>query len=275
MATQPTTAGDDTAADAASSQTFDALLAPLADPSAAGTAPAVAAIVQAVNDRAGRLSDAQQVENLGWDLSCAVLDAAGRLPHDRQGALLEFVRQLTATAPRGPDGAPLTFRGEPLWRTIPGFGWAVRDWFNFDADDPSATPQQHAERLNTVAFLARLTEFAAAAGGPPQLSFALMALWSIRAALEDGGAEGRYSRSAVALAATWIALSGRVLRELSARGEPMPGRTAVPGARFGDRGWNGFSEDRWQVWKAEMEAARDRLAPDETVQAAVRVMSEL
>ncbi|KAL1843453.1 hypothetical protein VTJ49DRAFT_1563 [Mycothermus thermophilus] len=268
-AAKPST-GDTTS----TSQTLDSLLSPLTNPSTPDSSSAVAATVQAVNARASGLSGHQQVENFGWDLSCAVLDAAGRLPPERQGVLLEFVKQLTDTSPTGANGAPLTFDGEPLWKVIPGFGWAVRDWFNFDADDLSATPQQQAERVNTIAFLAKLTEFAAA-GGPSQMSFALLALWTIRAALEDGGAGGQYSRSAVAQAATWIMFSGKVLRELSARGVQKPGKVAVPGARFRDRGWDGFSEDRWRVWKAEMEAALGKLAPDETIQAAVRIMGEL
>lgn len=294
MATDPTAGGTPSKS---TQQTVDSILAPLARSSISDVSRAVDEAVEALSSLARGVSGNQALESLGWHLSCSVLDTAGKLPPERQDALIEFLRRLTETRVTDANGAQITWNNHPLWEVIPAWGYTTRDWLNFgecldllqlssyprttfysnawaDFDDPRATPEEVSERLNVMSFLAKLTQLYVD-GASPQLNFGLFALWTLRDALEDGGADGNYSAGAVTMAATWILFAGKALRDLSVRGEQMSNKSGKPGQRFGDRAWLGFSEERWQVWKNELEVALSKLAPHETIENAVRFMQKL
>jgi hypothetical protein len=76
-------------------------------------------------------------------------------------------------------------------------------------------------------------------------------------------------------AALWVRYAGERLRALSADGCRMPENMGACGERYAERGWTGFSEERWQVWREELRRAGEGMAGDGLVRAAVDKMEEL
>ncbi|KAK3899888.1 hypothetical protein C8A05DRAFT_17750, partial [Staphylotrichum tortipilum] len=165
--------------------------------------------------------------------------------------------------------------GGEVWGGLPCWGWVVRDGWNFDPADPTATPEQRASWENTTGFLAQLTVRSARDGSSGLPGFPLYALWAMRDATEEDA--DKTSQTAARLAALWVRYAGEELWRLSVAGQTFPERTAIPGGRYSaDREWRGFSEDRWAVWKAGLEAALGSYGEgDDLIQAAVERMGEL
>jgi hypothetical protein len=45
--------------------------------------------------------------------------------------------------------------------------------------------------------------------------------------------------------------------------------------KYADRGWKGFDEERWKVWKEEFKAAKGRGVADGTAWEAAEIMESL
>ena len=103
----------------------------------------------------------------------------------------------------------------------------------------------------------------------------MFGLWQLRAAFEEEHGQAESPATAVQHAALWVLYAGEVLRSMSAEGCVMPQNTGACGGKYRDRGWKGFTEDRWETWREELKKAGERLAGDELVQAAVEKMEKL
>jgi hypothetical protein len=140
-----------------------------------------------------------------------------------------------------------------------------------DSSDPKTTAEQRTEWENLNAFVAQLT--ARADGGDDPLDFSMFGLWAMREAFEAENGVG--SDTAVRVASLWVSFAGALLRKLSAAGYEFSAKLGVAQGKYADRGWKGFNEERWKAWGDELKIAQARLASDETVQGAAKVMAEL
>lgn len=102
------------------------------------------------------------------------------------------------------------------------------------------------------AFLARLTSISTP---DDPFDFSLYAVWALRTAFEEEFPPNVDSGPAVRNAAVWIKYSGSALWKATVDNRQFEGRVAIPGSKFSDKGWKGFSDERWRVWKAGFEAA--------------------
>ncbi|KAK4152380.1 hypothetical protein C8A00DRAFT_34907 [Chaetomidium leptoderma] len=249
------------------------LLEPLADPSAANET--IAAAVKGFNDqaKAAAAESESSVECYVWDAFGKLFDVVGRTPPEHQGKLLDFSAELQQTTVTDADGKPLKISGfGKLWEDMPQFGMIVRDLWNFDVDDASATAEERAKWANWVAFLAQLTA-RSEERDVEAFDFSLIALWDLRCAFEEG--RSQVSETAVKLAALWLLFAGKRLRKLSADDHKFDAKLGVARGDYSEREWKGFNEQRWEAWKHELKAAQDKLGPDETFQAAVALIEKL
>jgi hypothetical protein len=96
----------------------------------------------------------------------------------------------------------------------------------------------------------------------------------LRDAFEEN-AEQLDSPGPARIAAIWIRYCGKQLRDLSAEGFTFKERLGVPGAKYGDRSWRGFSDDRWTEWKKGLKDAQRKYPSDETIRVAAELMEKL
>ena len=78
-----------------------------------------------------------------------------------------------------------------------------------------------------------------------QLDFSLFGLWMMRKALET---ERDPKVVDLKVAQTWMQYCGPVMEELSADRRSFDGRLGIGGEKHKEKGWTGFSEDRWRIW---------------------------
>lgn len=103
---------------------------------------------------------------------------------------------------------------------------------------------------NKTAFLARLT---ALSKEKDPFDFSLYALWALREAFEEECPPGYNAEAAVRNAAVWIEYAGRTLGKLAGENREFKDRLAVPGKKYADKPWRGFTDERWNVWRAGFE----------------------
>jgi hypothetical protein len=118
--------------------------------------------------------------------------------------------------------------------------------------------------------MARLTGLAT------EFDMSLYALWMLRDAFEEEEARNGLSRTAVRIAALWIRYAGELLRKLAAAEQQMyPERLGASLGKYREREWTGFNEERWEVWREGLKAAREQFGDDEVIKAAVEAMEKL
>ncbi|KAK4120311.1 hypothetical protein N657DRAFT_580017 [Parathielavia appendiculata] len=242
--------------------TITYVLEGLTEPNA--TENAVAEAVHTFNERAK--SAPFSIGDFLWEAFNAVFDVAGCTPGERQGRLLEFLGQLQQTTAADAEGRPLRYEGGFVWEDMPSFGWVARDRWNFDICDPSAIPQDRSKWENWAALLAKLTSLARSDNPQHPFDFSLFGLWTMRTAFEGAPLETAALASAVKHADIWVRYSGERLRRLCRDGRTFQGNSGVAGSKYADRGWRGFSKERWTAWRDELRAARDRHGDDAVIQ---------
>lgn len=130
---------------------------------------------------------------------------------------------------------------------------------------------------NMCGFLARLTALSndpSESGKRDPLDFSLYALWAMRSAHEEAFSEIWDSAAVVRCAAVWLRYVGSKLWKLSIEERQFEGNMAVPGGRFHELSWKGFSKGRWEVWKDGFKEAKQRGEEDE-VGDAVELMGKI
>lgn len=114
----------------------------------------------------------------------------------------------------------------------------------------------HDDWDNKTAFLAHLTSKADPADEKDPFDYSLYALWSLRDAFETEPPSGVDNGPAVRNAALWITIAGPVLQKMSSESKDMSKNTGAAGAKFSEKGWKGFTLERWNTWKAGFEEAK-------------------
>ncbi|KAK4096549.1 hypothetical protein N658DRAFT_501445 [Parathielavia hyrcaniae] len=251
------------------------LLSPLTNPSTA-TREAITAAVE------GFTTQIQSVvasgESVGGYTQRAFFDlfeAAGRTPFDQQDALVEFSIQLQKTTATDAEGKPLICEHghTEVWKDLPYFDLEARETINFDPDIPDMNEDERAVVENQAAFMARLS-----ASPSPAFDLSLFGLWMLRSAFEEHKSApseippAEISRTAARIAAFWIRFKGEEYRKQSSRGVTLPDNLGVSWGKYKERGWRGFNEDRWQVWKDGLRAAHEKFPSDEVIKAALEAM---
>ncbi|PPJ50250.1 hypothetical protein CBER1_04877 [Cercospora berteroae] len=205
--------------------------------------------------------------NIGWK---AIITRAAATPHGESGrsALAAFLVSLSQKRADGqqPDSSYGTVQDMKVWQDLPTFGWAVRDAWNFPAED-NAPPEEKQRWINVNAFVATLVDqLQDKANNSPDLS--LFAIWTIRDALE----EENVSDPAVAAASVWFIYAASALLNFSKNQKSFEGKVAKGGFAHKDAGWTGYSPARWQVWQQRLDNIRGDVKEEETkqlVQAAI------
>lgn len=104
--------------------------------------------------------------------------------------------------------------------------------------------------------------------------FTLYGLWAMRTAFEETHEEGVDPTPAVKQAAFWIRYGGPQLRKLCVEGRELDANLGVSQGKYEGRGWRGFNEERWGVWKDEFKAAKGKRIAGEEAAAAVGIMEK-
>jgi hypothetical protein len=150
-----------------------------------------------------------------------------------------------------------------------------------DVLDSSATQEERSKWENWAAFLAQLTARAKADDPQDPFDFSVYALWAMRTAFEETHPEepsavsASASASAVKHAAVWVRYGGPRLRKLCDEGRTLDGNMGAARGKYAGRGWKGFDEERWKVWKEEFKAAKGRGVADGTAWEAAEIMESL
>ncbi|KAK4162429.1 hypothetical protein QBC43DRAFT_321915 [Cladorrhinum sp. PSN259] len=201
-----------------------------------------------------------ELSTLFWQLYSEVFNLVGKTPAAQQAPLISFLVQLQKETIK-PD-----FKFEEdasIWHDLPQFGWAARDFFNFEVSNPSVGEKEKARWENITYFLANLTMLSAPGRkGIEAFDFSLYGLWAIREALEEGG-EGEQEDTteiAIKLAAVWFNVAGERLKALSEEGKVYTARTGVAGTKYEKTkpDWVGLNKERWGIWKEELKARSEK-----------------
>ncbi|KAK1994907.1 hypothetical protein LX36DRAFT_583411 [Colletotrichum falcatum] len=204
-----------------------------------------------------------EVEDFLWDTYNAVFAVARQTSPEKQGPLVRFLQRLRDTTVTANDGQPLKLGNQVVWKHLPTFGWVARDLWNFDALDPSASKAEKAGWDNLSALAAQLTARADLDNPQDPFDLSLYGLWALRTAFEQDHPAGADVAAAVRQASLWINYSRDALQKLSAKNRTFDAKSGNPGAKFADRGWKGFNDERWSAWADAFTSAQASLEDDE------------
>ncbi|KAM7206059.1 Protein of unknown function (DUF3632) domain containing protein [Naviculisporaceae sp. PSN 640] len=209
------------------------------------------------------LKNTEELNDYVYETWTGFFDLVGKTS-PAQHPILHVLLELRKFAPDG-DTAGSTFivqNDGVLWKDLPTFGWVARDLWNFDPYDANATQADQTRWANWTAFLAKLTAIALSepdsATDSPRgnaLDFSNFALWALRDAFEEARPKEGDSSTAVKLAALWIKYAGKELKLASQKGLELPQAQGRGGGEFASRGWTGFNEERWAVWREGFQVA--------------------
>jgi hypothetical protein len=86
----------------------------------------------------------------------------------------------------------------------------------------------------------------------------------MRTAFEESHEKNASTGAAVKHACLWIRYAGKTLQKLSSNSHELEEKLGVPGDKYTNRGWKGFSKERWAVWKEGFVSAQTTLSDPET-----------
>lgn len=112
------------------------------------------------------------------------------------------------------------------------------------------------------------------ANGNPD--FSLYCIWTVRDALEEELEV--VPEVAIAAASTWFVFAAPTIAELCRQGKSFEGKVAKGGFVFQDRGWTGFSSDRWRAWEQKLKDAQSRVSDKTTaelLEQAIKAVNEV
>ncbi|KAM7183256.1 Protein of unknown function (DUF3632) domain containing protein [Rhypophila sp. PSN 637] len=207
--------------------------------------------------------DTQELDNYVYDTWCGIFDLVGKTSSEHQQPIIDLLLELRKTTLYPNDDSskePVNVQSAgTLWSDLPTFGWVARDLWNFEASDKTASQSDRQKWTNYTAFLAKLTAVSLSnkEEGNDALDFSTFALWSLREAFETSGSE-EANATAGKLASLWIKHAGKELRVATENGVSLLQAQGCGGGEFGERGWTGFNEDRWAVWKGGFRAFAEK-----------------
>ncbi|KAF3932842.1 hypothetical protein ABW19_dt0209380 [Dactylella cylindrospora] len=190
----------------------------------------------------------------------SLLNLAAATPYtsENQAKLLTFLLELqsqSTNSSSSSSGEQILYNGKPFtWSSLPDFGLYAREAWNFSPSSNS-TPEDQSRWVNLNAFISRLTVWSTKnlnghGGESTAGDFSLYGIWSLRE-LEDVTIEN-VAEVNVKAAAVWVIYAGEVMWRLAKEGREYEGRVARGGARFAEKGWKGYSVERWEVWEGEL-----------------------
>ncbi|OQE05223.1 hypothetical protein PENVUL_c026G08651 [Penicillium vulpinum] len=207
-----------------------------------------------------------------YNVSLAVMELAQRLEPPKHTRLVEFICHLQKKAPLDPcTSEHLKVQGDTLWTDMPSFGYTeLETWYEFGGDykdpcDGALDSKQRERWVNLNAFLAQLTQAAEIHYPLPNeevryfaLDKSLRAIWNMAMALENEDPPASLGDTAVmeATCQWFIYAAGRLWANVLNR-RTYPGAAgAGPGKRYGEKGWTGYTEERWGIWEEALDEAR-------------------
>ncbi|KAM7219451.1 Protein of unknown function (DUF3632) domain containing protein [Rhypophila decipiens] len=207
-------------------------------------------------------NDAQKLDDYVYDTWCGIFDLVGKTSSEHQQPIIDLLLELRKTTLYLNDDSskePVNVQSAGiLWSDLPTFGWVARDLWNFDASDKTASQSDRQKWTNYTAFLAKLTAISLPdKEGNDALDFSTFALWSLREAFETSSSEEADS-TAVKLASLWIKHAGKELKVATEKEVSLPQAQGRGGGEFGERGWTGFNDERWAVWKGGFRAFAEK-----------------
>ncbi|KAK6218747.1 hypothetical protein LQW54_002671 [Pestalotiopsis sp. IQ-011] len=211
-----------------------------------------------------------------YHVSLSVLELAQHLTPDRHERLVDFMWQLQKQTLTDPTtGEPLQTQERTLFRDLPSFGYTeLETWDEYgggrkgpDPRDADVAPEQNQRFANLNAFLAQLTQNAAAKENAPGGVFqpmdkSLRAIWAIQQALEDHSRRPAelVDTSAMRAACMWfVYASDRLManvRDFRIFPEHSGAGVARSREEYASRGYKGYALGRWQLWQQSLEEAR-------------------
>ncbi|KAF3096681.1 hypothetical protein TWF102_006529 [Orbilia oligospora] len=145
---------------------------------------------------------------------------------------------------------------EFTWSQLPDLNIYIRDWYNFSPPfSQSSTPLpglvfSKDEWINLNAFLATLTRTSLSAEIPKSpTDYSLYAIWSLRCLEVSPETLHTLDPADIQTAAVWIVTAKTEIYKLCKEGKEYEGNLARGGEGFSEKGWKGFSLERWAVWE--------------------------
>ncbi|KAH9862960.1 hypothetical protein J1614_010689 [Plenodomus biglobosus] len=229
----------------------------------------------------GILNDDQDSSEYVWSTCSTIVAAAGATAHSHQISLVEFVLMLQQQTLRMPEtDEVLQHENEIIWRDLPVFGWVVRGAWNIAPSDPGVTAPQNKAWENLNAFVARLTAEAGVREFGDCLDYALYGLWALRDVFEEVQLGLIPGTETLRAACMWMLYAPDALWKNRKVGRKFEARVGAGGRLFADRGWLGFTQERWAVWIEGLMAAERasdeqdlKQVPGETAWCGERVQS--
>ncbi|TLD04058.1 hypothetical protein PgNI_11147 [Pyricularia grisea] len=214
------------------------------------------------------LSDAARaaennVEDFVYKTWTDLFEIAGQIDYGNNAAqddLVKVLSELRGTSVTGSGGKTLAVKdaGE-VWNDLPTFGWVAREIWNFDIQDPDNKPEDINKFNNQSAFLARLTALAHSEGTTKSpLDYSLYALWSFRDAFEQSS----QTLAAAKNSAIWINYASDALQDLASKNQDLSDNIGSAGPEYRSKGWKGFNQERWGVWKQGFQNALQKVGAE-------------
>ncbi|KAK6520160.1 hypothetical protein TWF506_000444 [Arthrobotrys conoides] len=182
--------------------------------------------------------------------------------------LASFVQHLQALPPlplspdEETDNTPLPKYNDTefTWSQLPDLNIYIRDWYNFSPPfSKTSTPLpglvfSKDEWINLNAFLATLTRSSLSADSRPKIEksptdYSLYAIWSLRSLEVPPETLDTLDPVDIQTAAVWIVTAKTELYKLCKEEKEYEGNLARGGEGFREKGWKGFSLERWKVWE--------------------------
>ncbi|KAM4062967.1 hypothetical protein HRG_010470 [Hirsutella rhossiliensis] len=202
-------------------------------------------------DKLYRAEKPDAVEDFLWSLWMLLIATVKKVPADdaRQQLLVETVAQLTR---KRDDPVKLWGQDTKVWSELPMLGPCMRDAWNLRPKLNGSDQDNDAIRE-----WISLNSFAARMFGQKLQSWVNLAIWELRAALEEQLPEASPTTAkdaSLATACEWIMHAGEALHEQGLQTQSlddMEKRALKPGKLFSSQ-TSGLSNERWTFWRERL-----------------------
>lgn len=197
-------------------------------------------------------ASSSDIEGQLWEAWGAAIKFAASTADDQQDGITQVfkeARQLGAI--KNQDEQACKVQGGIVWTDLPVFGASLREAWNPDPSDVAGW-------RNKNAFAARLTNVEYKES---PLDFGLYGIWSNRSALESqAAAKADWSSLQpvdIEASCMWFVYAAQTLIRFCNDNKSFDGKIAKAGDGYQDKNWNGFSVERWALWKENLQALQD------------------